>query len=98
MKLALTVIATLFGAGIFYWTISRFAPRGTVLIIAVVLYAMGQGIGALDVGVREVALASGILKMSGFLGILLGAIDLLQKRERPETIEIEIVEPTDPKA
>lgn len=95
MNLALTIIATLFGAGLFYWAVSRVAPRGTVLGIAVVLYALGQGLDTLDAGVRIVSFASGILKMSGFLGIILGAVDLLRKRETAESVEVEIVEAND---
>lgn len=97
MKLALTIIATLFGGGIFYWTISRIAPRGTVLVIAVVLYVMGQVIGALDVGIRVIELVSGVLKLSGFLGIILGGIDILRKRETAETLNVEAAGSLDPK-
>jgi hypothetical protein len=95
MNLALIIIATLVGASIVYWTISRFAPRGAVLGVAVLLYAMGQGIGTLDTGVRMVVLAAGVLKMSGFLGVILGILDLVRKRESTESVKVEIVETDD---
>ncbi len=95
MNVTFVVAVVLFVSGAFYWAISRFCPRGTVLFVAAVFYGLGVLLGqsGLDGG-RVMSLASGVLKMSGFLGGILGFLDLVRKRE-PDIIEAEIAEPPD---
>jgi len=60
------------------WVISRKAPRGSLLILALLLYAVGWLLKGIRV--REVSLVSGVLQMAGFMGILLGIFDAIRKR------------------
>ena len=61
------------------WFISRVTPRGIVLLISAVLYVLGI---ALTFGeARFMQGASGILKLTGFAGAILGVVDLVKKRE-----------------
>jgi hypothetical protein len=72
-------IVVLFGAG--YWGLSRVSPKGTVLIVALGLFALGH---AIDPGlIRELHLVKGAITLGGFVGILLGFVDLLQRRKTP---------------
>lgn len=71
-------IVIVVGGLVLLWLVSRSAPRGAVLGIAVTLWMIGFLLG--DVRVREVMLVSGSLKMLGFAGAILGIIDALRKR------------------
>jgi uncharacterized membrane protein YoaK (UPF0700 family) len=65
-------------AAIGFWYLSRVAPRGVVLVVAVALYAVGV---ALALGEsRAMHGISGSLKVAGFVGIILGILDLFRKR------------------
>ncbi|PQO28673.1 hypothetical protein C5Y97_23100 [Blastopirellula marina] len=61
------------------WLLSRHSPKGTVLLIAIVLYVISWQME--DVRAREVRLFSGCLRMLGFAGGILGVVDLLRKRD-----------------
>lgn len=61
------------------WFVSRRSPKGTVLVIAVVLYLVSWQID--DVRVREIRLLSATMRMLGFAGGILGVVDLLRKRK-----------------
>ena len=71
------------------WFVSRRSPRGTVLVIAVVLYFLSWQIDG--VRVREIQLLSGTLRMLGVAAGILGIVDLCRKRkpaiERPHALE-----------
>lgn len=62
--------------------IGRRTPRGTILAIAAVLYAVGWAFASIRV--REILLLSGSLQMLGFGGVILGIVDLLRKRKPPD--------------
>jgi hypothetical protein len=73
------VVLAIAGAITVFWVLSRQAPRGTVLAVAVGIYIAGvmmsPGSTRLLVGV------AGLLKFVGFIGGLLGIVDLVRKRE-----------------
>jgi predicted MFS family arabinose efflux permease len=59
--------------------ISRFAPKGTLLAVSVVIYIVSRMI---DPGrSRELHLLVGTLSMLGTIGGILGIVDLLKKRK-----------------
>jgi hypothetical protein len=61
------------------WFLSRITPRGVVLLISAMLYVAGI---ALTFGESRIMQgASGILKLTGFAGAILGVIDLVKRRE-----------------
>lgn len=60
------------------WFISRVSPKGTIFLIAVILYLMSWQFGELEG--REVRMLEGGMRMLGFAGGILGLIDLLRKR------------------
>jgi len=75
--LAVALLAVL-GGLVGLWLVSRVAPRGIVLAMAVVIYLVGV---ALDgIRIREVLLICGAFKMLGFAGGILGVVDLLRRR------------------
>lgn len=74
-------IAFILGGLIVLWFISRVTPRGTVLVIAALLFIVGTGLGGIRV--REVMVLSGALRMTALAGGILGIIDLLRQR-RPK--------------
>ncbi|MGD0897263.1 MAG: hypothetical protein ABR915_05460 [Thermoguttaceae bacterium] len=91
---AVAVVAALVG----FYVLSRKGPRGAVLAAAGVLYFLGLQI---QPGTsRELYLAVGVLRMTGFIGGILGIIDLMRKRpansqsETPVPVEI-VEEPKD---
>jgi hypothetical protein len=67
------------------WLVSKRSPKGTVLVIAVVLYVASWQIG--DSRLREMRLLCGVMRMLGFAGGILGVIDLLRTREPKATIK-----------
>ena len=71
-------IAVLLGSFVALWLISKKTPKGTVLGICVLLYILGSSI---DPGKhRELHLLTGLFKMVGFFGGILGLIDLFRNR------------------
>lgn len=72
-------IVFILGGLIVLWLVSRKAPKGTVLAMAVGVYFAGV---ALDgVRVREIVMLTGALRMLGVAGGILGIVDLLRKRK-----------------
>ncbi len=68
-------------AAIGFWYLSRYAPRGAVLVVALAMYAAGVVLVAGESRVMHGI--SGLLKLTGILGIILGILDLFQKRGSP---------------
>ena len=69
-------ILVIVAGGIGFWTLSRYAPKGIALGVAAVLYVLSFLIG--DGGSREMHGALGMLRMLGFMGGILGLIDLVR--------------------
>ena len=61
------------------WWISKKVPKGVTLAIAIGIYIFGSVVG--HIMVREVQLVSGTFKFMGFVGIIMGIIDLFRKRK-----------------
>jgi hypothetical protein len=76
--IALDVTVILGGLFALY-LISRKTPPGTVLILASVLYGSTWAMG--NIGGREMSFFTGTLRLLGFVGVILGFIDLLRKRK-----------------
>ncbi len=72
-----TVMAAILIVGLtLLWLLHRRAPRGTALAVAVLVYLASYGFG---IGIsREAKGAIGITRLTGFLGILIGAYDLFR--------------------
>lgn len=70
---------------VFLWFVSRRTPKGTVLVIAVILYFVSWQID--DVRVREIRLLSGAMRMLGVAAGILGIVDLCRKRKPKPAIE-----------
>jgi hypothetical protein len=62
-----------------FWQLSRRGPRGSVLAVAALFYALSFVIG--PGRTREVVGLIGILRMIGFIGGILGIIDLVRSRK-----------------
>lgn len=72
------VILAIMGAIAVFWVLSRQAPRGTVLAVAAGIYIVGV---VMSPGSTRVMVGiAGLLKLIGFIGGILGLIDLLRKR------------------
>lgn len=67
------------------WFLSRSSPKGTVLVIAAMIYFLSWQID--DIRVREVRLLTGSLRMLGFAGGILGVVDLLRRRPPKGTLQ-----------
>ncbi|HEY1602035.1 MAG TPA: hypothetical protein VGG64_20700 [Pirellulales bacterium] len=78
--LAFAVIFILTGI-VLLWLVSRKAPKGAVLVVAVVIYCGGLALAGSRV--REVVMLKGALTMLGFIGGVMGVVDLLRKRKPP---------------
>ena len=72
-------IAFVVGGLVLLWVVSRMAPKGTVLAIAVGIYVAGLALAGIRI--REVVLLTGALKMLGFAGGILGIVDLVRDRK-----------------
>ncbi len=75
--LATAVAIILIGIVAFYF-VSRRYQRGAVLGVAVVIYLSGTMIREPEM--REMMMLQGSLKMLGFIGIVLGIVDLVRRR------------------
>jgi hypothetical protein len=67
------------------WLISRIAPRGTVLVMGVVLFLGGNGARGQNGPVESLFI--GLAQMIGFGGILVGLMDLRRRRSQPKAEE-----------
>ena len=70
---------------VFLWCVSRRTPKGTVLLIAAILYFVSWQID--DIRVREIRLLSGSMRMLGVAAGILGIVDLCRKRKPNPAIE-----------
>jgi len=61
------------------WLVSKMAPKGTVLAIAAVIYMASFPLA--QIPIREIIGLSGVLRMLGFAGGILGIVDLLRNRK-----------------
>jgi len=77
-----------------FWAISRWTPKGTLLAVSAALYFASW---AIDTGrVRELVLLTGLMRLLGFVGGILGLIDLCRKRRQPPIVaEVVETEPID---
>jgi hypothetical protein len=75
--LLLVTILAVGGGLLVLWRISRRSPRGTVLVLALIVYTVGLSLA--EAPVREARLASGICKMLGVTGGILGWIVYVRK-------------------
>jgi hypothetical protein len=72
-------IVLIIGGVVALFVISRTVPKGGVLAIAVGIYFAGAATS--NVRLREMMMVSGSLKFLGFVGIILGVVDLVRKRK-----------------
>ena len=79
-----SVVCALIG----FYVLSKKGPRGSVLGVAAVLYVLGRSIPAADI--RELRLIAGILSFTGFIGGILGLIDLFRGRSKASESEIPV--------
>jgi hypothetical protein len=77
--LAFALLLVLAGM-VLLWLLSRNAPKGTVLLIAIAVYCGGLALAGISV--REIVMLSGALKMLGFAGGILGIVDILRRRAK----------------
>lgn len=75
--LAIVVLAIV-GSIVLFWFLSRQAPRGTVLAVAIAIYIAGVVIS--PGSTRVMVGVAGLLKFIGFIGGILGLVDVLRKR------------------
>lgn len=76
--LAVAIVALVLGVLVF-WRLSKRAPKGTVLVIAVSIYCFSWLIDGIYI--RELRMLSGMTRMLGFAGIILGFVDLVRQRK-----------------
>jgi hypothetical protein len=60
-----------------FWLISKKAPKGTLLAVAIAMWIIGSMIG--NQPVREMKLIGGTIQTLGTIGVILGVIDLFRK-------------------
>jgi hypothetical protein len=71
-------VLAIVGAITVFWVLSRQAPRGAVLAVAVGIYI--AGVMTSPGSTRVMVGVAGLLKFIGFIGGILGLVDLLRKR------------------
>ena len=71
-------IAVVTGAAAGFWYLSRHGPKGAALALAAVVYFASFAV--VPDGSRALYGVIGILRLSGFVGALLGAVDLMRRR------------------
>ncbi len=77
---AVAVIGGLVG----FWILSKKTPKGATLAVAAFMYAASYPADAIALGEalqREKALVVGTLRLLGFMGCILGLIDVIRKRK-----------------
>ena len=62
-----------------FWFISRKAPKGVLFVLGVALWLTGQVLAKEPA--RELKFIGGILTLTGFVGGLLGFLDLFRRRK-----------------
>lgn len=86
-----TVLLCLAGAGVLagvaiLWFVSRRTPKGTVLVLAAVIYATSWTMD--HIRVREVRMLCGSMRLLGFVGLILGVADLRRNRSCNQPVQI----------
>ena len=89
--IAVTIVS-LIGMIFAFSLISKRSPKGTLLIVGIVLFFVGRTISGIPV--REVRGISGICMVSGFIGGLLGLFNLFRKRK--DAVKATMPEPGQP--
>ncbi len=79
--LVVAILAFLTAAAVF-WLLSRHGPRGATLGLAFLLYLASCYID--DGGSRALHGAIGVMRLIGFMGIILGVVDLVRKPRHDE--------------
>ena len=62
-----------------FWLISKKAPKGILLIVAIAMWIIGFIIG--NQPLREMKLLGGTIQTLGTLGVILGVINLFRKKK-----------------
>lgn len=96
LGLTFLVIAIVFfvAAIIAFWVLSKKGPHGAVLAVGAVMFMAAHSVPP-DIDSRELRLVKGVLAITGCTGCVLGAIDFLRKRPRPqkpECVNVELVD------
>jgi hypothetical protein len=90
-------IVSIVCAVISFYFLSKKGPRGAVLGVAAVIYFVGISIPTGNI--RELHLIAGVLKLTGFIGGILGLVDLFKGGSRTNPAEVpveaEIVDETE---
>src|SRR5213082_402939 len=71
-------VMVIIAASVGFWFLSRVAPKGVVLATGVALYVVGVFL-TFDES-RLMHGVAGLLKFTGFVGVVLGLVDLFRKR------------------
>ncbi len=79
-------IAAIIVAIVGFYVLARLGPRGAVLLVAALLFLCGMLIP--DNNSRELNLLEGILRLTGFIGGILGIIDLARKKPQSSTKDV----------
>jgi len=61
------------------WYLSKKTPKGVILVICIVLYVLAIMINPSNI--RSLNVLKGVMQMIGFLGGILGVIDLFRKKK-----------------
>lgn len=61
-----------------FWLISRKAPKGTLVVLGIVLWAVGRSVAA--GAVRELMVIGGATQLCGTIAIVMGVIDAFRQR------------------
>jgi hypothetical protein len=77
-------IAVIFGGLVALFILTRATPRGTVLVLAALIFAGSWSMEGAKA--REVLTLTGSMRFLGFIGAILGIVDLLRKRPIPAVI------------
>ena len=77
----ITILCALIG----FFLLSKYGPRGAVLCTAAVIYLLGSLLPAGNI--REFHLIVGVLKFTGFIGGILGFVDLFKSKRRDVQVE-----------
>jgi len=76
LLLGITIVSVV-GGLVGFWLMMSRTPRGTIQALAIFLYCFGTGLETVQV--REAKLVSGICKMLGFGGFLIGILQYTRK-------------------
>lgn len=75
-------IVFLVGSIAVYYVLSKIGPRGSVLAAGGILFVAGLALGSSNPPYREVLAFSGVLRLVGFIGLILGLLDAARSRRK----------------